>query len=112
MAEALAEGNPGLKARKDMNTMTKAKPAASAETESKNPIEGRKTRAKAWFESLRDRMLGVLEALEDEAAGSALYAGEPAGRFARTPWTRTEPDGTEGGGGVMALMSGRVFEKV
>ena len=57
-------------------------------------------------------MLAALEAVEDAAEASSLYAGQPAGRFTRTPWTRQEPDGTEGGGGVMSLMSGRVFEKV
>jgi coproporphyrinogen III oxidase len=68
--------------------------------------------ARAWFESLRDSACAALEAVEDAAEGSQLYAGEPAGRFTLTPWTRAEADGGEGGGGVMALMSGRVFEKV
>ena len=30
-----------------------------------------------WFEALRDDMLAALEAVEDEAGGSSLYAGEP-----------------------------------
>jgi len=71
-----------------------------------------KERAKAWFEKLRDSMLAALEAVEDAADGLPGCADKQAGRFTRTPWTRQEKDGSEGGGGVMSLMSGRVFEKV
>jgi coproporphyrinogen III oxidase len=77
-----------------------------------NPFQAGKDLAQAWFESLRDSVCTALERVEDAAEGSPLYVGERAGRFTRTPWTRSEADGTEGGGGVMALMSGRVFEKV
>src|SRR3546814_1472864 len=34
------------------------------------------------------------------------------GRFTFTPWERSDPDGSPGGGGVQGLMKGRVFEKV
>jgi len=77
-----------------------------------NPFEAGKDLAQAWFESLRDSVCAALERVEDAAEGFALYKNQPAGRFTRTPWARSEADGTEGGGGVMALMSGRVFEKV
>src|SRR5213075_3109250 len=39
-------------------------------------------------------------------------ADRPAGHFVRTPWTRADHSGAAGGGGVMAMMTGRVFEKV
>ena len=49
-----------------------------------NVIEGRKQKARAWFEALRDDICMAFEQLEDEAPAS-LYGGE-AGRFERTPW--------------------------
>ena len=73
-------------------------------------LEGRKTRVKAWFERLRDDICAALEALEG-AAPAALH-GDLTGRFVRTPWTRTDTTGAAGGGGVMAMMTGRLFEKV
>src|ERR1700742_4940691 len=73
-------------------------------------IEQRKARAKAWFESLRDDICANLEKLEDEAPVS-LYP-DNAGRFVRTPWARTDHSGAPGGGGVMSMMHGRLFEKV
>ncbi|MGI4819453.1 MAG: oxygen-dependent coproporphyrinogen oxidase [Janthinobacterium lividum] len=65
----------------------------------------RRERARVWFETLRDQIHAGFEALED-AASPELYQGE-AGRFVRTPWDRPA-----GGGGVMGMMSGRLFEKV
>ena len=73
-------------------------------------IEERKARAKSWFETLRDDICAAFERLEDEAPAS-LYRGSAA-RFERTPWQRTEPGGAAGGGGVMSIMRGRLFEKV
>ena len=68
-------------------------------------LETRKTQARAWFESLRDRIMAAFEALEDGAPAD-LYPGAP-GRFDRKPWSREA-----GGGGVMGMMHGRLFEKV
>jgi coproporphyrinogen III oxidase len=65
-----------------------------------------RTRTSAWFEALRDRLCQAFEDLEDRYAG-ADGGRLPAGRFARRPWERPG-----GGGGVMALMRGRVFEKI
>ncbi len=119
--------------------------------------------ARAWFESLRDRLCAAFEAIE--AAGGATATGHDArqdragendarqneppskspnnllqhpagrgdaacgaaageagagpsaprqapGRFVRTAWSRPTPDGAPGGGGVMSVLHGGVFEKV
>jgi coproporphyrinogen III oxidase len=73
-------------------------------------IATRQKRAKAWFEALRDEICAAFEALEGEAP-AALYPGDPA-RFVRTPWQRADHTGAPGGGGVMASLRGRLFEKV
>lgn len=69
----------------------------------------RKQRAREWFEHLRDGICAALESLEAEAP-AALYPGEAA-RFVRTPWQRTDHTGKPGGGGVMSILRGRLFEK-
>jgi coproporphyrinogen III oxidase len=74
------------------------------------PLDARKTRAKIWFESLRNDICAAFEQIEADAPAS-LY-GDGVGRFVRTPWVRTDHTGVGGGGGVMAIMKGRVFEKV
>jgi len=74
--------------------------------------EARKTRARAWFEALRDDICAAFEALEDDLPAGAPGADRAAGRFVRTPWKRTDHSGADGGGGVMSLLKGRVFEKV
>ncbi len=95
-------------------------------------IEDRKETAATWFASLRDSIVAAFEAVEDALPGDAPLADRPAGRFTRTPWNRTDHTGSQpisglpeignpkagpatagpGGGGVMAMMKGRVFEKV
>ena len=60
-------------------------------------IDDRKERARVWFENLRDQLHAAFEALEDEASPD-LYPGA-AGRFARTPWQRTDHSGGGRGGG-------------
>jgi len=67
-------------------------------------LDDQQSDARAWFESLRDRICALFEAIEAEAGSEA--------RFAYTPWDRADPDGAPGGGGVRGLMKGAVFEKV
>jgi len=57
-------------------------------------MDGRKAKVQAWFETLRDRLCASLEEIENGP------------RFVRKPWTRRE-----GGGGVMSMLHGEVFEK-
>ncbi|MGI4745821.1 MAG: oxygen-dependent coproporphyrinogen oxidase [Janthinobacterium lividum] len=72
------------------------------------PHDALKLAARAWFEGLRDRLCDAFEAIEREQDGP--LSDRPPGTFERKPWSRLE-DGT-GGGGVIGLMRGRVFEKV
>ena len=75
-------------------------------------LEARKARARAWFERLRNDVCAAFEALEDALPTAAPFGDRTPGRFVRTPWQRTDHAGGAGGGGVMAMMDGRVFEKV
>lgn len=72
-------------------------------------IADRKAASKAWFETLQDLLIAAFEKLEDDAG--PLYRDMPAGRFEKKPWRRGK-DGEDLGGGVMAMMHGRVFEKI
>ena len=73
-------------------------------------IENKKNRAENWFQTLRDQICVSLETLEDSV--DLGKEGIAAGRFERTPWERTDHTGAKGGGGVMSMMHGRLFEKV
>lgn len=71
-------------------------------------FEAKKDAARRWFEELRDALCASFERLEEELGSSALSCG----RFEPKPWQRKAPDGSDGGGGVMSVMHGRVFEKI
>ena len=74
----------------------------------KDIYDDRKSRASAWFRSLRDEIVAAFEALEDSQGGDL-----PAGRFEVTETKRQSEDGSDAGGGLMSVMrGGRVFEKV
>ena len=69
-------------------------------------LNPRQQAARQWFESLRTRICAEFEAIEREAGSNAA--------FDYTPWDREAPGLApgEGGGGVRAVMKGKVFEKV
>ncbi|MEQ1647527.1 MAG: oxygen-dependent coproporphyrinogen oxidase, partial [Hyphomicrobiaceae bacterium] len=75
-------------------------------------METRKATARAWFESLRNEICASYETLERELPPTAPDAKAQAGIFKRTPWSRKDHKGQDGGGGTMSIMVGRVFEKV
>ena len=64
----------------------------------------------SWFETLQARIVAAMEALEDEFS-SARDTRAP-GRFAIEPWAREDATGAPGGGGRMAILRGRLFEKL
>lgn len=82
-----------------------------ATAEPVRPLDAQQAAARQWFESLRDRICAEFEAIEREAGSDA--------HFERVAWDREGPDVIPGayeqgggGGGVRAVMKGRVFEKV
>ncbi len=79
-----------------------------------DPVEHRKARASAWFAELRDRICAAFEAIEGELEGpnAARFSELPPGRFQRKAWDRASESDEMGGGGVMSILRGRVFEKV
>jgi coproporphyrinogen III oxidase len=74
------------------------------------PTEQHKTRAVTWFAEMRDRICAAFESLEDDLTGT--NSDMQSGRFERKEWNRPDAEGDYGGGGVMSIMRGRVFEKV
>jgi coproporphyrinogen III oxidase len=74
-------------------------------------IDRLKAESPIWFAALRDRICAAFEALEDEASGPFDPEATQPGRFERKPWQRTDHSGEPGGGGVIGMLHGRVFEK-
>jgi coproporphyrinogen III oxidase len=74
-----------------------------------NPsIDSQRQRAARWFAELQERLIGALEAIEREAG--PLYGEARAGAFERKAWKRGH-GADDLGGGTMAMLRGRVFEK-
>ena len=71
-------------------------------------LDDKKKIAATWFRDLRNQICKAFEELEDTVDGQneTIGDGKP-GRFEQTAWDRPG-----GGGGVMSVMKGRVFEKV
>lgn len=74
-------------------------------------MDERKARASAWFRSLRERIVSAFEALEDSQIAGP-FANAAPGRFEVSESRRQAESGSDGGGGLMSVMTGgRVFEK-
>lgn len=70
--------------------------------------ESRQAQARAWFETLQRKIIAGFESLEEDAPGPFAKPGMAPGRFETKPWQRAN----NGGGGLMAILKGRVFEKM
>ena len=67
-------------------------------------MDTKKKRMSEWVSSLQSQLIKTFEKIETEA--SLQQYGETPGRFVKKTW-----DFREGGGGTMAVLQGRVFEK-
>ena len=81
-------------------------------TEAADPTgaDPRLAEAAEWFPGLQQRIVAAMEGLEQEFPGAD--AARAPGRFAIEPWARTDASGSPGGGGRMAMLRGRLFEKM
>ena len=76
--------------------------------QNKMSIKNQKEKTKNWFESLRDQICVSFEGIENDLTG--INSELNPGSFKKTKWYRD--DDPSKGGGTMAIMKGRVFEKV
>jgi coproporphyrinogen III oxidase len=74
-------------------------------------LENRKSQCKAWFEALQMRIIAGFEQLERQCPGPFAHDDLQPGKFVVTPWRREDPRHADGGGGRMAMLHGRLFEK-
>ncbi len=74
-------------------------------------IDDWRRRASTWFERLRDELCAAFEKVVADLPADAPMSDLAPGRFVQTPWERKDHSGAPGGGGVMSLLKGRVFEK-
>lgn len=80
-------------------------------------LETQKDTAATWFQNLQSQIIEAFEMIEDELS-SGQKAHLPAERFEKTDWERensgapNESGSVLHGGGTMAVMRGRVFEKI
>ena len=72
----------------------------------------KKQRARDWFESVQMKLIAAMEGLERDCEGPFADEAREPGRFEISPWSRTDHTGEPGGGGRMAILHGRVFEKM
>jgi coproporphyrinogen III oxidase len=75
-------------------------------------LEQRKAAAASWFLELQEKLIAEMERLERRCPGPFFPEAREPGQFERKDHTRTNHDGADGGGGRMALLRGRVFEKM
>lgn len=73
-------------------------------------LEGYRTEtAYNWFTKLRNKICSAIEEIELDAPSHSLNSHISPGKFKKTKWDRNAKNG---GGGTMAILHGRVFEKV
>jgi len=74
-------------------------------------LENRKNECRIWFEALQTRILAAFEQLERDCPGPFAPGSIEPGTFILKPWERKDHTGRDGGGGRMAMLHGRLFEK-
>ena len=75
---------------------------------SSEDLNHRKHTAKCWFESLQAQLIDIFEAIDAEAGEQ--YSNLRPATFERSQWQRGDAANDQGGG-TMAMLRGRVFEK-